>query len=147
MVLFDVLLGRLEALKENYAADRLAEFEALVHGELFCNYLDMASHLQQEGYKDAAAVIAGSTLEAHLRELATRHAVPTTASNGKPKKATVLNDDLKAAGVYNEAERKAVAAWQAIRNDAAHGDYDKYDHKQVRWLIDTVTDFIGRHPA
>jgi hypothetical protein len=37
--------------------------------------LEMASYLLAEGYKDAAAVLVGSSLEGHLRNLALPHAV------------------------------------------------------------------------
>ena len=37
---------------------------------IFGDHIEMAAHLLAEGYKDAAAVIAGGVLEAHLRLLA-----------------------------------------------------------------------------
>ena len=40
-----------------------------------------------------------------------------------------------------------VTAWLALRNDAAHGNYDEYDHKQVAALIQGVRDFMVRHSA
>jgi hypothetical protein len=53
----------------------LANVRALIHGEVFADFLDMARHLREEGYKDAAAVIAGSALETHLRVLCPQWAV------------------------------------------------------------------------
>lgn len=38
-------------------------------------FLDMSQHLNEAGYKDAAAVIAGSTLESHLKELAVKNGI------------------------------------------------------------------------
>ncbi len=37
----------------------------------------MAEHLLDEGYKDAATVIAGSSLEPHLRQLCQKSGIPT----------------------------------------------------------------------
>ena len=51
---------------------------------LFADFLEMASELQRKGFKDAAAVIAGSTLEEHLRKLATKAQLPIYRQQGRP---------------------------------------------------------------
>ena len=56
---------------------------ALAHAEVFADFLEMAQHLLDVGYKDAAAVIAGSALEAHLRQLAVKTGVDTTFQDDK----------------------------------------------------------------
>jgi hypothetical protein len=58
-------------------------------------------------YKDAAAVIAGSTLEEHLRKLAQKNGVAIEKADGAPKKADALNADLAGAGAYNKLEQRA----------------------------------------
>jgi hypothetical protein len=60
------LMGALEGLRADLAAGYLNIFEELIHGEVFDDFLEMASYLDEAGYKDAAAVIAGSSLEAHI---------------------------------------------------------------------------------
>ena len=40
-----------------------------MHAELFADFLEMADYLLSEGYKDPAAVLGGSMLEEHLRQL------------------------------------------------------------------------------
>lgn len=139
--------GVLRGLRADVAAGYLQSVEELVHAGLFDDFLDMASELQQKGYKDAAAVIAGSVLEEHLRKLSGRTGVAATKPDGKPKKADTLNSELRAAGAYNQLEQKAVVAWLDLRNKAAHGEYDEYDHQQVARLIDDVRSFLLRHPA
>ena len=121
--------------------------EELVHADLFADFLEMADELQRGGYKDAAAVIAGSTLEEHLRKLAQRYEVAIDKPDGAPKKAATLNDELAGAGAYNKLEQKGVTAWLDLRNSAAHGKYDEYDHRQVASLIQGVRDFMVRCPA
>ncbi|MDX6610131.1 MAG: hypothetical protein QOF85_2056 [Solirubrobacterales bacterium] len=88
---------------------------------MFADFLEMANHLLGEGYKDAAAVIAGSTLEGHLRTLAEKLGLPTSNDVGEPLKAARLNEDLRKAEAYEKNDQKAVTAWLGIRNDAAHG--------------------------
>lgn len=118
----------------------------VVHADVFADYLEMADHLNSTGYKDAAAVIAGSTLEAHIKSLCEKYEVPTK-EGGRPVKADMLNSNLVKADVYGKLDQKNVTAWLDLRNNAAHGDYSKYDQSQVSLLIQSVRDFIVRNPA
>jgi len=58
-----------------------------------------------------------------------------------------MNSELVKVGVYDKIEQKQVAAWAAIRNDAAHGDYDKYEKNQVVLMVQGLRGFLSRHPA
>ena len=136
-----------KALLFDIRGDYLESLEQIIRGDLFADYLEMATHLEEKGYKDPAAVLAGSTLEAHLKKLCDSHGIVSVSSGGKPKKADTLNADLQKAGVYNKLDQKNITAWLDIRNKAAHGKYDEYTREQVKILIDSVRDFISRHPA
>ena len=140
-------VGVAKALLSDIRNGYLKSFEETIHGDLFADYLEMAAHLAETRYKDPAAVLAGSTLEAHLRKLASKHGVATVSGTGKPKKADALNADLEKAGAYNKLDQKNVTAWLDIRNKAAHGKYDEYAEEQVKLLIDSLRNFITRHPA
>lgn len=124
----------------------LKSLEEIMHGEIFGDFLEMASHLSDTGYKDPAAVLAGSTLEAHLRQLCAKQGIPTEFS-GKPKKADALNSELCSGGAYSKLDMKNVTAWLGLRNSAAHGQYSDYDTAQVKLLISSIQDFITRNPA
>ncbi len=145
------LAGILTSLRAEYQAGRLQSFRELVHADLFADFLEMASHLLEQGYKDAAEVTAGAVLEEHIRKLCGLHAVPTTFTDGsgntRPKKLDTMNADLAKAGAYGKIEQQSVTAWAAIRNAAAHADYAKYTADQVRMLIEGVRGFITRHSA
>jgi hypothetical protein len=106
----------------------------------------MATYLSASGYKDAAAVVAGSTLEAHLKQLCARHGI-SVDSGGKPKKADLLNSELVAGSAYSKLDQKNITAWLGLRNDAAHGNYSAYDKEQASLLIDSVRHFITKFPA
>ncbi len=151
IVRMKMLAGLLSALRADYAANRLQSFRELVHADLFADFLEMAGHLLDEGYKDPAAVMIGGVLEEHLRKLCGRHSVPATftdaAGNVRPKRLDTMNADLAKAGTYNKIEQQSVTAWAAVRNAAAHGEYGKYDQAQVRQMLGGVRDFIARHPA
>lgn len=140
------LMGVLSALRQEFELGYLQSLEELVHGETFASFLDMAAHLHRNGYKDPAAVIVGSTLEQHLKELCGKNGIDLEVS-GKPKKADTLNAELTKEGVLSKLDQKNVTSWLGLRNDAAHGNYGNYTGQQVQLLIDSVRDFITRHPA
>jgi hypothetical protein len=141
------LVGVLMAMRADVEAGYVSTLPELIHGELFGDFLEMAAHLLEGGYKDAAAVIAGSTLESHLRQLAAKSDVTTTNDEGRPLRAERLNADLVKAGAYGKGDQKSATAWFDLRNDAAHGDYEKYGQAQVALMIDSIRDFIQRLPA
>jgi hypothetical protein len=118
----------------------------LVHADTYSDYMEMADGLLAKGYKDAAAVITGTSLEVHVRALCVKNGV-TTAVAGKPKKADTMNADLKKAGVYDGLRQKQITAWMDLRNKAAHGNYSDYDKDEVRQFIDGVQAFMMKYPA
>jgi hypothetical protein len=145
------IIGVVKALRDDLSAGYTKSLVELVHDEVFCDYLEMSEHLCKTGYKDAAAVIAGSTLESHLRNLCYKSDVPTVVQkqNGSnsPKKADAMNTDLCAADAYGKLDQKSLTAFLDLRNKAAHGEYDKYTKDQVEFLIVGIRDFICRNPA
>jgi hypothetical protein len=142
--------GVVRSLRSDIEKGFLKSQRELIHGELFGDFLEMAQHLLNEGYKDAAAVIAGSSLEAHLRQLCQKTGIPTEVlrdSRMVAKKAAVLNTDLREVYAGKIGDEKKIAAWLDLRNHAAHGQYDKYQAGEVGLLIAGVRDFIDRNPA
>ena len=144
------LIGVLNALYGNLKAGYLKSFSELIHADIFSDYIEMAEYLLEEGYKDAAAVITGSTLEEHLRKLCVKNGIDIEImSSGKlrPKKTDAMNSDLAKQKVYSKLEQKSVTAWLDLRNKAAHGNYSEYNDNQVKQMIMGVRDFIIRNPA
>lgn len=145
-----MIIGVIESLKFDLEAGYLANFSELIHGEIFGDFLEMAEHLSDEGYKDAAAVIAGSALEAHLRQLCIKNGISVEMSTAKgiqPKKADAMNSELGSANLISKLDQKSVTAWLDLRNKAAHGRYTEYVKEQVALLITGIRDFITRNPA
>jgi hypothetical protein len=58
-----------------------------------------------------------------------------------------MNADLANAGTYNKLRQKQVTSWLAIRNAAAHGQYQDYTREDVGTLIAAVEQFISAFPA
>jgi hypothetical protein len=140
-------LGILQALRADIIDGWLQGVSELLHADTLSDFLEQAAELADKGYENAAAVIAGSTLEAHIRLLCEKYSINVQLPSGQPMKADTMNAELVKAPAYNKLQQKAIASWQAIRNAAAHGEYDKYTKMQVVSMIASVRDFILEHPA
>ncbi len=140
------IIGITQALRDDLNSGYIQSLTEIVHAEVFSEFIDMAKHLCVNGYKDPAAVIAGSTLESHLKKLATKYVVPLEVAD-RPVKAEKLNQDLAKIPAYSLLDQKNVTAWLDLRNKAAHGNYGDYNIDQVKLLISSIQDFITRIPA
>jgi hypothetical protein len=140
--------GILKAVKAEIDNDWLSSMKGLVSADIFSDFLEMAEHLLSEKYEHPAAVMIGSVLEEHLRQLCDKNEIAVTEiKNGKsvPKKADLLNAELAGQGVYNKLDQKNVTAWLDLRNKAAHGKYNEYNIQQVEFMLQAVTEFITRN--
>ena len=141
-----LIIGVIKALIYDLENDYLKNLHVLIQSDVFSDYLDMANYLISEGYKDPAAVIVGSTLEAHIRELCKTNSIDTETQNNKgkmiAKRADVMNTDLAKGNIYSSAYQKQVTAWLDIRNSAAHGHYAKYSEQEVKLMLDGIRQFI-----
>lgn len=145
------LIGCVQALKDDLENGYNKYLFEIIHADVFADYLEMAKYLLIEGYKDAAAVIIGSTLESHLKLLCSKHGVPIDIENSKgkliAKKTSVINSDLRKSMVYGTAVEKQIIAWLDIRNSAAHGNYNGYSLEQVNLMSAGIGNFITQYPA
>jgi hypothetical protein len=139
--------GIVQSLRDAYAQGYLQNVRELIHADVFSDFLEMAEHLLNEGYKDAAAVICGSVLEEHLRKLCVKNSITTTRPDGSPKKADTLNGELGTANAYSKLDLKSITGWLDLRNSAAHGHYGNYTKEQATLMLQSVRDFISRNPA
>lgn len=137
------LAGILKGIQSDVNRGMLEDFRLLVRAEVFVSFLEMAEYLLNEGYKDAAAVMLGGVLEDSLRTLSARKGVPAITALGKPLTIDPLNIALAKAGVYNPLVQKQITSWANLRNDAAHGQFAKYDADQVRQMLLFVRKFCA----
>jgi len=143
-------IGILNSIKSEFDGGWNASYKGIISAEIFSDFLEMAEHLLSEGYKDAAAVMTGSVLEEHLRQLCTKNEIDILQEDTKtgklfPKKMQILNQELVKKAVYNELIKKSVDVWFELRNKAAHGEYNEYSSEQVIQMLQSVTNFIGQY--
>jgi len=135
--------GILKAVESDIESGMLSNFKSLAQAEVFADFLEMAEHLLDGGYKDAAAVILGAVLEDSLRKIAEANDISTVGSNGKPLTLDPLNTAVTKQGVYGPLVQKQITSWASLRNDAAHGHFEKYDKSQVKHMLLFVQKFCS----
>ena len=139
--LFDVL-ETVEAVLQGALSDLKGGFlirqEFIVAGEIFSSVLDQAQYLNEKGFKDPAAVLARVALEDTLRRIARQETIDDS------QKASKINDELKKMGRYGEPMRSQIQSWLAIGNSAAHGDFNDFDEKQVKSMIEGIRGFLAQ---
>jgi hypothetical protein len=129
----------LRAARQDIEGGHLKSIESLVSADVFSNFLEMASHLLEQGYKDAAAVLGGAVLEDGLRRVARAKGIQVKPSDD----LSALNHKLADAGTYNRLMQKRVQVWAEVRNRAAHGQFDQYDSALVGETLRGIADFLS----
>ncbi len=142
-------LAILSAIREEINGGWLISIKTLISSEIFSEFIEMADHLNELGYKDPAAVMTGSVLESHLRQLCKNNLIDTEETKSDkliPKKADRLNNDLAKNEIYTKLDQKQITTWLELRNNAAHGKYNQYTKEQVNQFIKGLILFMSRVP-
>ena len=137
--------GVLESIVYELENNLLYQIKKVLQADIFSDFLEMAEHLLKEGYKDASAVIIGSVLEDTLRKLCELNGIETVNEKGKHLTIDPMNMALVKTDVYNKLIQKQITSWADLRNNAAHGNFDKYDIKQVEMMLLFVQNFCSEH--
>lgn len=135
--------GIIAGIYEDYKQGLLVKLKGLLRADIFGDFLEMAEYLLKDGYKDAAAVIAGGVLEESLKKLAISNSISILKSGDKQKTIDPLNQDLYSNKVYDKLINKQVTTWADVRNNAAHGQYNKYDENDVRHMLEFIQKFCS----
>ncbi|WP_151814710.1 HEPN domain-containing protein, partial [Acinetobacter junii] len=136
--LFPILVATYDDFKNGF----LVSFKQIIQAEVFDSELEQSRSLLENGYKNAAAVIAGVVLETAIKEVCLNNNIEI-----ERKKLTQLNDDLAKAGVYNKLQQKQITALADIRNSAAHGNYEQFTKEDVERMIDDIERFLLNHSS
>ncbi len=139
------LVGILRSVAHDVSSGLILSLQGLLRAEIFADFLEMAEHLLEEGYKDASAVLLGAVLEDSLRKIADSSGLQTSHQDGKPFTIDPLNNALYKAKLYGPLVQKQITSWANLRNDAAHGRFSNYDKEQVKQMLLFVQKFCSDH--
>jgi hypothetical protein len=133
--------GILRGVREDVEGGYLFRIEALVAADIFTDFLDMAQHLLEQGYKDPAASLVGAVLEDGLRKISSKHSITLKSKEDLGS----LNKKLADAQIYNRLLQKRLQVWGEIRNNADHGKFSEYSKEDVREMLAGVSNFLSQH--
>jgi hypothetical protein len=119
----------------------LTSYEILVSSAVFSDFLEMASHLLKNSYKDASASLIGAVLENSLRQIAKNNNVNVSARDD----LGTLNNKCADRSVYTTIEQQQVQAWSTLRNNADHGHFTNYSLDDVKRMLEDVRRFLGAY--
>jgi hypothetical protein len=145
-----MVAGVAQSLRADLAAGHLRTATELIHAAMLGDLLEMADTLLAAGRKDAAAVVGGSSLEAHLRRLCVKSGVATEARSGSRSQANdalQLNSDLGFAYAIEPLDQKNVAVWLEIHQAGIEGRCASVSDQKIALQIQGIRDFITRNPA
>lgn len=131
--------GILRAVQEDSEHGLLSDVRILLTAEIFTDFLEMAEHLLESGYKDPAASLVGAVLEDGLRRIAKGGGVTVKSTDNLGS----LSHRCADVGVYNRLTQKKVQVWNDIRNNADHGHFEAYDAEDVADMIRGVMNFMN----
>ena len=131
--------GILRAVDEDLEEGLLTDVRTLVSAEVFTDFLGMAKHLLERGYRDPAASLCGAVLEQGLRRIATKEGIKVRDRDD----LGALNQKLAAKGVYTRLVQKRVTVWTDVRNAADHGEFSQYSKTDVEEMHTGVGSFLA----
>ena len=129
----------LRAAKEDIEGGYLQKVEALVSASIFSDFLEMAEHLIDNGYKDSAASLTGAVLEDGLRRICISHNVTVKSDDN----ISSLNQKLTQKQVYNPLQQTQIQVWNKLRDYADHGHFDQYKADDVTDMLKGVRHFLS----
>jgi len=131
-------IGILKAIKEDVIGGYLVNIRTLISAEIFTDFIEMAEHLIENDYKDAAALLCGAVLENGLKKIAEKNNIKLK----QDENLNSLNKKCSDVNLYNRLIQKRIHIWIDIRNNSAHGNFKEYSKEDVLEMIKGVRDFL-----
>ena len=148
--LLQAAVSLMRGIKDDLEKGFLDDMAAAIEAEIACDYIGQAEQLLADSHRGKfdhvpAAVLAGAVLENALRKLCDQQQPPVAQQDAKGNHKTLgpLIQELKKAGVFNEAKAKQLQAWADIRNLAAHGEFTQFKRSEVEPMITGINSFLA----
>jgi adenine-specific DNA-methyltransferase len=100
----------------------------------------------EENEKDDGARILRIVLHKTIQNIAQSNGINIFNEKGKEEKISKLNDTIKNKNVFTQVEWEENKTYLTIGNNAAHGEYDEYELKNVKQFykhVQTLLDNFG----
>lgn len=140
-----ILNGVAELIKNDYLLDVYTK----VNNHITDNLLSFAESMMPDNTKDnshiAPTILACAILERHLKNICTSKNPPISIINEKNDKQVTLDpliNILVKEDIITSTDAKELRFLAGIRNDAAHGDFEKVSIDHAKQVLGSVQKFI-----
>ena len=134
------VLGLLTSAAAESSAGLLTSLESHFVGLAFEEFLRHASAYLRQDKKIEAAVLASAVLEDTVKRLCRKHGIDVKNLTLDP-----LIGALIGAGVIGKVKAQRLRAYVAVRNKAAHADWNALDQHDLRQMIEGVEELLETH--
>ncbi len=144
-----MVFGVVKALRDDIRQGRYSPAPDPVYFDphAFVGFLNVAMNQLSRGDIRAAAVLAGSTLETHLRKMAARSGLEIEDAAGNILPVSGVITALVGTEALGAEEKERVDVWLGIRETASTDGADLLSEDQVRTMIAGINAFLTRNPV
>ena len=136
------ILGILRSAQAEWSRGLLLDLEFRFVGPAFEEFLKHAAEYLAEQRKMEAAILASAVLEDTVKKVTRKFDIDP--SN---KELDALIGALSAKGVLSKIKAQRLRAAAAVRNKAFHADWNSFDDRDVKQMIETVQELVEAHSA
>ena len=134
------ILAILKSAAAEWAAGLIGSLEFHFIGLAFEDFLRLAGEHNENGRHEVAAILASAVLEDTVKRLCRRHDI---ASEGKT--LDNLISALKTKQILGKVKAERLRAHVKVRNQAFHAQWDEFDQRDLRQMIEDLEELIEIH--
>lgn len=138
-------IGILTAAKRELQGDWLETTSGTISSDTLMDMIQLARMQLDQNNIGAAAIIAGTILEKHLRNICLARGVAVNNEiQGKviPKKGLQLTGEAYKKKVYGRKENKEIISWLELSNTAATGIHDALKAAEVKKMLGGIVSLL-----
>ncbi|SRR5712691_12466207 len=120
----------------------MSSLELRFVGLAFEQFLEHAAKYNDEGKKMEAAVLTSAVLEDTVKRICRKNAI-----DAADKTLDALISTLKAKGVLGKVKAERLRSYATLRNKAFHADWDAFDARDLRQMIEGWQELLDTHFA
>lgn len=134
------VLGILKSASTEWTSGLMKTLEFHFVGLAFEDFLKHATAYNDDGKKMEAAVLASAVLEDTVKRLCRKHNI---ASDNKPLDSLI--SALKTHQVIGKIKAERLRACAALRNQAFHAEWNAFDERDLRQMIEDLVELLEVH--
>jgi uncharacterized protein YutE (UPF0331/DUF86 family) len=136
------ILGVLKSAASEWTAGLIGTLEFHFIGLAFEDFLRLAAEHNDGGKREVAAVLASAVLEDTVKRLCRKHEV-----SSDNKTLDTLISALKTKQVLGKVKAERLRSHVKVRNQAFHAQWDEFDQRDLRQMIEDVEELLETHFA